>query len=482
VAGLNYSESRTRRGAAVRRSQIKVGFKGMVSSLDENLCDMAYAKDARGFAFEKGVLTANFGVEDASGFYFSPIYLRHAYPALPEGKKLKDVFLYRHTNSKGRCDDRIVAQLTSGEFMYTAVFDNDTWHALTGIRTTAEVSAVNYNYQGNEVLLLATPLNNLWLINDATMYNCSASPQFSSMTVHNERVYGSINGIEKQVWFSDNFNPLNWTVSSTEAGFINFSDDCGEILKVVSFLNYLYVFREYGIFRITAFGDQSEFLVKKIFTDTGRIIKKTIEVCGDRIIFYAENGLFSFDGYDVTPIFKELGDVYNNGIMCGAYLNGCYYLACCESDTTTKTDTLYKCDFLDKTLSKISGLNVISLRAINVSNGSQMLCVLKNATKIGEIGGSGAVFDKCTEKKYVSPSSDLSIPSLKIIRDFSLITHYPLTVRVILDGTAYEYSLKGSTELQKIPVEKSGYIVGFELETTEPKAYVTPLKVSVERM
>lgn len=62
-------------------------------------------------------------------------------------------------------------------------------------------------------------------------------------------------------------------MSPDEAGFINFSDECGDVIKVVSFSNYLYVFREYGIFRLTAYGDQNDFCLKRSLPIRGVYIK-----------------------------------------------------------------------------------------------------------------------------------------------------------------------------------------------------------------
>ena len=40
--------------------------------------------------------------------------------------------------------------------------------------------------------------------------------------------------------------------------------------------------------------------------------------------------------------------------------------------------------------------------------------------------------------------------------------------------------MKGSDEMQTIAIEKSGSVIGFELETEEQNAYVSPLFVSLD--
>ena len=469
----------------VSKSKIRVGFKGLVNTTDEGVLDMAYTDMAYNFAFENGVLTGGIGIDQAEGYYTEPSVTRHAYPEMAAGKKIKDVFLYRKVSSTGVHDDRLVAQLTDGKFYYTSVFQTDTWHLLEGLTTMADVSAVNYNFKGRDMLLFTSGKNLLLIIDDTTPYALTDTPKFTSLAVHNERIYASVNGTNNQVWFSDDFDPTNWNVSADEGGYINFSDECGEVLKVVSFLNYLYIFREYGIFRLTAYGDQNEFLLKKVFTDTGRIVKNSIEVCGDKIIFYAEDGLFAFDGYEVTRIAKEMMPTNRRSRMSGAYLDGYYYLACCIWEDSAVNNAVVRYSLLDKSISVLYGYGVKRLKSIRVHNGSQVLCIFENGENIGKLGmvsKSGKVMGAATQKRYISPYSTLSSSSLKTVRSVSLVTSTPLTLTVKLDGKRYEYRVRGSEYMQTIPVEKCGCRVGFELVCESADAYVTPLGVSVDKI
>lgn len=137
------------------------------------------------------------------------------------------------------------------------------WTQLVDFYLTGDVEGVSYNYKSNDVLLMSSSDDGLFIVNDSTVTYCTNAPKFTSIAVHNERVFGTVNGVSNQVWFSDDFDPANWKVSQTEAGYISFADDLGKAIKVVSFLNYLYVFRDYGIFRLTAYGDQNDFIMKR---------------------------------------------------------------------------------------------------------------------------------------------------------------------------------------------------------------------------
>ncbi len=481
-----YASNKRRAAARTGKARIRVGFKGIVNSLDESVADMAYATKALNFAFEKGVLTGGIGMDVACGRINGTLD-EIGYPYIPIGRRCLDIFLYRRLAEDGTPDDRIVVRLSDYKFIYTPVHRKQNWRTIAGLAISGEVSAVNYNYKGQDVLLLSSPQEGMYVINDEKALVCSDAPHFTSFTAHNERVYGSVKSSQNQLWFSDDFDPFNWRVSSDEAGYINFSDECGEVLKVVSFLNYLYIFREYGIFRLTAFGDQSEFFMKKLFTDTGRIYKSSIEVCGDKIIFYAEDGLYAFDGYEVARIAKELMPVLNANSISAAYLDDYYFMACgLYDEAEANNNAVVRYRLSDGTISVLYGVSVQCLLTVRAHNTAQVLALLNhdsvssmnkglNTRIIVEMSKSGKVLERTTSKVYVSPYSTMSSPALKTVRSASVLTKTPIKLTLKLDGERYEYKLSGSEQLQTVYVEKCGRRIGVEISCDAAEAYIAPV-------
>lgn len=468
-------------GISVRNRKIQVGFKGLVTTTDESILSHEYAKECHNFVIENGVLNGDIGIDKAQGYFKEPNRARHEYPDFPENTVLKKVFLYRRT-ADGECDDRLIAHTQDGLFWYTSVFSVDTWHKIEHLRMLGEVEVVNYNYNSDDVILLSSDVDGLFLINDTAAYACSTAPKFTSITVHNERVFGGVNGEKTQVWFSDDFNPANWSVSSQEAGFIDFADGMGNVLKVVSFLNYLYIFREFGIFRLTAYGAQSDFILKKVFTDTGRIYKDTIVTCGNKIMMYAEGGIFVFDGYEVVKVANEMPPVLNKTVLCAAYLDDCYYLACRIAPDDFLNNAVIKYDTRKKTISILYDCMIRWLSTINIHNGADVLCVFDTTNRniIGMMSKSGKVLNSVTTKTYKSPMNDLSLNNYKVIRDISFVSKYPITVRVDLDGKKTEYKVDGKQERQTVIVERSGKAFGLEIESNQASVYVSPITVNMD--
>lgn len=470
---------------ATSNRKIKIGFEGIAYSLDESVANVKYAKSCYNFAFDKGVLTGRIGIDEAQGYYPYPDTARHAYPSFSASMGVKKLFLYRRTTQEGAHDDRLIAQRSDGTFWYTAVFYQDNWHQLAGLLIEGDADAVNYNYNGEDVLILLARGSYTYMINDNVVTYFSKAPHFSSLAVHNERVFGSVSGNKTQLWFSDDFNPGNWNVSETEAGYINFADEYGEIVKVVSFSNYLYVFREYAIFRLTAYGDQNDFLLKKVFSDTSRIYKDTIVLAGDKIMFCAENGVFAFDGYDLTRVGKEIPEVKNKNAMRAGYLDDVYYIACnVEELGGEDNNALVFYDMKNGSVSILSDVSVICLCPVKVHNGSDMLCALSGANKnrVGMMSKSGCVMGAITKKIYKSPIGVVQSPYMKTVRYVSVLSKYPIKIRAVLDGKICEKEVAGSEMMQNVIIEKCGSVVSFEIESDVQNVYVVPMYASVDLM
>lgn len=466
------------------RKRIKVGFEGLVNSVDESIAGLEYAVNCKNFAFEKGVINGKIGIDTAGGHFNTDIYYdTHTYPTFAADKEIKKVFHFRRKDSTGALDDRIVCVLSDGTVWNTKIFALDTWHRFENFTINGDSDAVNYNYKSEDVLLVAAEQIGMFIVRADRVSYLDKAPKFTSIAVHNERVFGTLNENKNQVWFSDDFDPNNWTISSTEAGYIDFSDDLGNAIKVVSFLNYLFVFRDYGIMRLTAYGDQNDFLMKKVFTDTGRIYKNSIVPCGDKIMFCAEDGVYAFDGYEAVKVGKEFPKITDKKTVCAGYLDNKYYLACkLAQPGDLKNDSVIRFDTETKDISVLTDVQVAGFCCLKSAKDATLLCYFTgdNKNKLGMMSESGKVFETVTTKIYESPENTLGSPYYKTIRGASVFTKYPITLKVILDGKEYKFNIAAKDTQQYIPIEKCGIRVKFEIEAQTAHAYVSPISVDVD--
>lgn len=246
-----------------------------------------------------------------------------------------------------------------------------------------------------------------------------SSPSISSMALHYERLFVTSATEPTKVFFSDDLDPTNWQISSDGAGFIELLDERGFLNKVVSFGSYLYIFRDHGISRVTAYGDQREFAAVNLFVTAGRIFPSSIATCGSVIMFLASDGLYVFDGYECKRVLYGYDGLINADDDCSCeYFNGKYYLACkmnfgdnktvgCES-AEYKTNGLIVYDPMTGESSLSRGLNITFMHTCTYNGEDFLMC---------NESGTGCVITRCgarcgtaLPKHWESPMSDFGIP------------------------------------------------------------------------
>jgi len=462
------------------RARVKSGFGGIVKTTDEKLLDFKYSPKCTNFTFRGGALKSDLGFKRARvNVKYEWAYTEIA--VLSDISDFVDVFLYRKTLADGTYDDRLVAQSSTGKFYQYKIFQPMVWREIPDFNTLERVCTACYNYNGNDVLLIAHS-GGLTILNDNTISTVTDAPRFSSMCVNSERIFATDAKKKNAVWFSDDFNPTNWKVSLEDAGFIEFADECGDVLKVISFLNSVYVFREYGIFKITAFGDQTEFSVTKVVGDIGKIIGDTVVEESDRILFMCDDGLYSFNGYEVTKKGRELPKFERLSYCTACAHLGKYYIACrlkgiTDMPSNYVNNALIEYDLETNLFSVITNIDINRFLPVNVHHNIYVYFTLNTGDRRflqmiwnkGEHYG-GAVMTKVWE----SPENNLGSEKLKILREIHFSTLSDVTLTVTLDGVSKEYKIEGSPKPQKVIVNRKGYVVKLAIKSTAADNHITP--------
>lgn len=452
------------------KHRIRVGFKGLAANKDSHVLDPEYGIMAKNVVFSKGALTGEIGLDVAHASGIGEL------PSLQDGS-FKNVFHYRR-NENGVNMDRLVAQLSDGRVFHTLLAGGEEWQEYPALELTGEVSAVNYNFNDKDQLLICSEEEGMYIIDGEQIYGNADAPHFTSIAVYNERVFGAINEPSPQVWFSDDMDPHNWQVSPEEAGYIGFNDELGRVIKVIAFNGYLFIFRDFGIYRLTAYGEQTDFVLKKVFTDTGRIYKHSIEMCGDRIVFFADKGLYSFDGFTATRIAQEFPEIIPSENMCASYIDGSYSLAC-SLESKQNNDCIISYNLLEKSISILGDLDATGMRAVRAMGGSQLLVMLRGEGRLYAMSKSGKLVDTPLKKLYVSPLLPAE-GAIKSVLTASIASKYPIEFVVVIDGKPFGYKVEGRNSTQKVFIERSGVDIYFEIRSDEEKLFIAPLRVEVE--
>lgn len=445
--------------------------------------DISYAKNCNGFVFCDGSLKSDIGFDMADFPYPAPEDGRHAIKPFTEGggKEVIDyMFLYKRTKSDGTYDDRLVVVSDRDIIYQQPLFAEGDFECVYNVTLNGEASSVNFNQDGSDVILLSGDVSYLIMLDDVTAKFNPDSPCFSSLTFHYERVFGTTMEERNRVWFSDDFNPLNWNVSADEGGYIDFLDDWGDLLKVISFMDYVFVFKEDAIMRITAYADQTQFSVAKVAVGVGRILKNSIVLAGESIYFLTTKGLYSFDGYSIREIDDSLPRVTDYASLTACVLDGKYYYAFRADESVPYGDNnavgIY--DLEKKSLAVINDICVKIFLSVSSHHASEVFALIGN--DILKVTDSGAYKELPLPKRWKSIDTTFDSTNRKVIKAINVFTSHDIVFKVIADGKTYSFKIAGKNAYQRIRIEKSGYILSFEIECDSAEAEIRPIDFEIE--
>lgn len=472
---------------------------GLNTDYDENLTPIKYSRNTYNFNFSSGSLKTGLGIEPLKIYINPRLNDEEREFRMPDSDvlgiwMLKDKF--------GNIENfyNILAIYCSDKYVkYAIMYANTVGFAETGLKCQTLPNVSNYFLNGKNVLIFTSPedpmyifaadFNDIQIIYDA--------PNITNMCVHSERLFATVeleNDVRNEVWFSDDLDPTNWNVSSTEAGFIKMVDERGSLNTVISFNNYIYIFRDYGITRLTAYGEQSEFNLSHIYLTSSKIISKTVTVCGDRIMFATKDEIFAFDGLNVSSVNLKIKNMLNvNDNSVGAFHNGKYYLATklnfnddekigCENEENFINNALLEYDIKTGNIEILRGVDICNLNAINDEFVSKLAICIKRDGKyvLGQLTHSGTVFGEPTTKMWKSPLSDFGYPNLtKIVKEVYVKTSADFELIIETEKSVKSIPVKAKKGVTKIKTFVKGELIALSFKSDKAEIQISDPQVVV---
>lgn len=459
---------------------------GINNAVDEMILPQTTAKMCYNFTGKSGALTHFGGLNQFEIKGLDNIL----YPIkLPDDVGVARMWYFKRTDDSGVIDDRIMVVGSDMQLYTISLVDCIGAVKIEGIIFNDIPTATNYKLGNNDVIIMSSSSDNMLVYNgiDAP-YMVASAPQLSSMCVHYERLFATIEG-SNTLWFSDDLDPTNWNIALDQAGYIEMADEKGSLLRVISFHDYVYVFRRHGIARVSAYTDQAEFAVSQLFYTSGKIYPDTVTVCGDRIMFLSEDGLYSFDGINATKVLTNISDMFStidNNDACGCYFLGTYYLALranfddddeilCESGSYFN-NTLLCINLQDGSVSIMRGIDIRCMLSLQSHEGLKLLLATRNSyiNSIGEFNNSGVVYDRILPKKWLCPSTNLGVSDrTKRLKQIYLFNRHDIVINIIVDGLSTNYYVRASDKVNTVKINAIGNMFSISFISTTECAYIS---------
>lgn len=462
---------------------------GLNSIVDDAYISNNTAKVSYNINGERGVLTEGNGVQafciEKDGISL-PV-------CADTGEKIQKLWYFKRFDEINSVnDDRIIFLSNQNKLYSVKINGGEGAVCIDYTPFNAVPQAINYRLKGKDVIIFCS------LKDDMRVYDgqnppttVSSAPRVSSMCVHYDRLFATTLTDKNTLVFSDDLDLTNWDVGIDCAGYITMTDERGALLKVVSFLNYLFVFREYGISRLIAYGAQEGFSLTHLFLTTGKILGNTVCVCGETIIFLTEQGLFQFDGNSAKKILSNLDGYFegcDNANATATYCNGKYYLSANVNFFDGKrtsaekngciNNAVLEIDLFDGSTNLMRGFDVISLVGINGDgvNGLFMCFGEKQpySKYVGKLYKGGKLFDTNTLKAWTCPDSDLNkVVGKKQLLYITLLSKHDVTLVFDVDGKEYFFEVKGMQRGQKVPLNLVGESFGMQIVCKTENMFVS---------
>lgn len=443
-------------------------------SLPKSMCDEAF-----NFAFDRGRLT--------DGVSFSPFRQTlddgstQALP-VPQTQFGEYELFAGKLKIDGKTRDVLFAS-ESQRLSYLVLGDeNATWQTKTDMSPGTFVSAVGYVFEDDDLMLFAGRGAGVYILSGSNGGQTVANAlPIRDIRTYRERVFAVVDRERPCVWFSDAFDPYDWSVSLDAGGYIYTDGSAGKVLAIVPMSDFLFVVCEYGLYRLTAYSDQSSFTLKRISSDTGRIFAKSAVVCGDSLVFAAGDGVYGSDGYGVRKLTSRADKLLADAKDVSAVFWRGKYLACFDDDKSAPgggDGAMFALDLDSGNIDVSRGLDFASPTALRGEKDNRLLARSKEDGAVLAANDRGGVYRKRFAYWHIG-GIDLGLPcDKKRIVQIECRTSAPFTLGIVADGERHEYLF--SPAIAKRLIGVAGREFEFDITCRAPSAVISPPLVTIE--
>ena len=468
--------------------------RGMNKEIDENLLNMNYAKLAYNVKTDDKSLKQGYGIQEFS--LPNNVFDKQNYFKVPDGVQALGLWCCKVADTKGNLEDLLLLYGSDKKMYCAFAYGPAEMFLDTEVTLNAKPSILSYVYNGLETVVMTSPQDPLYTWNGSAPTASEKALHLSSICCHYERLFASSSDEKNRVRFSEDFNILNWEETSQAGGFIELVDERGHINKVLSFNDYVYILRDYGISRLSAYGDQSEFAITHLNLSSNKIYANTACLCGDRIIMLTKDGLKYIVGSTLYDFDFKINNIINKDKISFAnacYYDNKYYLAInlnfeddekigCENEIDYKNNALLEFDIQSRKLNILRGVDISHMCAVKVNDVNKLAFCFngENASTLGELCDSGNLFEEKLPKCWTTPTSDLGINKKKVINNIRLLTNQALTLTLFSEKETKTIKVNPSKYVQQLQTNLIGYRIGLKIFTNENELDISNLTVELD--
>ncbi len=341
--------------------------------------------------------------------------------------------------------------------------------------------AAYYRKGTQDALLLSGEGDSLMVLTGGSTEENENAPQIISCCVYGGKLFAITAEARATLIYTEELEIVNFSDEKTKD--LDFGDERGDLQKLISFNDYLYIFRDYGITKLSIYGSNEDFAVNHLYHSDSYIYPNTIVLNGDDVYFFTTNGLKKFNGTSVSDIeidYVKWIKGINQKNSCASIYDGKYYLACkaniddkkvgCENNSEGYVNNiLLVYDLSSGHADIIRGVDICNLLTLNNPFKTKLLANFNDAEnygKVGEIKQDGKIFEENLDKYWQSVKTDFGIyGKKKTIRSIVIKSLYDCEVTISCERGEKILSVKGDEKIQTIRVNLTGNEFDFSISS-----------------
>ncbi len=403
-------------------------------------------------------------------------------------KKVMGMWQYVWYDKTANLDKYYLFILDENLKMYMlSIFSDDKYLFETKAQfTEIPYSASFSKVDGNDDIFFSSPSDKTISLNGNGYQQFDKLPKFVSACWFGPYLFMATAGYKNQlVYGTSAFG--SW--EEGEIKTIDLPDVRGGLTQLIALEQSLYLFREFGITRLSLYSTRSDITYSHIYYSSSYIFPKTIAKNGDQILFVSKEGLFSLEGESVKkidlPIEKDID--FENYSSCGVCFEGKYYLACKYNFSSEVNDgennALLIYDIENKTFELVKGFDIRSMTAIQTPKYSKLCAVFRgeNENCIGQLTDDGKFFGKDLPKFWVSSWTDFGFSMQdKVITELNFRPNIEADVTIKSDLDEKKLKVPYSSKPQRFRTNVFGKQFQISIETTSSKQIVSKPQIKVK--
>lgn len=466
------------------------------SEKDDNVLKYSEPKVIFNYINEDGALRAGYGFENLC-MPTSKSDLESETQISVRGNAVRGLWQIKWYDSTTSHTDKYYLFYFNDENLicYDNILDNRYITLIVNNTFTEVPTATYYRHDSEDSLLLSGEGSNLMLISGGGVSQSENNKKIVSCCTHYGKLFAITREKRGNLIYTENTNILSWTTEGLED--LDFGDGRGNLNKIISFDDYLFLFRDFGITKVSIYGND-EFSISHMYFSDSYIYPNSIVQDGDYVYFLTKSGLKVFNGSSVKDV----------NIDCMSYVNACensncsatcfegkYFLACrgdfgddevigCEGfENGYINNMLLVYDISNGHTEITRGVDIHQLLALNNPFKSKLIACFNNEHigKIGQLTKDGQLFGESLKGLISFARTDFGKPDVKKrIRSILIKSDKNCSVFIENEDKTYEFSISGKNKIQKIRANILGKSFGVRIEAEDNETKINKFVLQVE--